>query len=206
MQYKMRHQRAGMDLVMYGWTISFFCDNTMVQVQFQVGGLARDEANVARRMAAYRPLATLIANTILLPDKYAPPQRMASPPLSPSRERNPGAAPALSDNPWQALTIGLLVTWGIGLGIPLLIRLVTGGPLSKPSATWVAGCFCALGWIGFRVLNASMGERPGTGAVWFLIFPVAQWLMSRGHPPLLKPAAALTPATATPPLGRMKGT
>ena len=55
LEYTMRADRAGMAFLIQAWTLNFISGNTLVQVQFQVGGPAASEGDVARRMAAFKP-------------------------------------------------------------------------------------------------------------------------------------------------------
>lgn len=83
-----------------------------------------------------------------------------------------------------ALIIGFLISWGLGLTPPLLIRYVfVRKPLSKKTATWIAVSFSVFFWMAFRYVNYVHGERPGSGFVWILIFFVARWIMSNGYVP-----------------------
>ena len=89
---------------------------------------------------------------------------------------------------WEfVLLISFLITWGIGLTPPVLIRYIfLRRPLNRKSASWVAAGFSAFFWIAFLAINNALGEKPstaGTGTVWIFMFFVARWIMSRGYIP-----------------------
>ena len=172
-EYKMRMDRAGMSAVVYGRTLSFLSGNTFVQVTFQVVG---SEDGVARRMAAFKPLFFLITNSIIFPDKWT-----AAPQIPPGPRTTQSLA--FDDQTLLIITlvVGFIVTWGLGLTPPLVIRYaIVRRPLSRKAASWIAAGSSAFLWVAFAALNVALGEEPGTGVVWFVMFFVARWIMSRG--------------------------
>jgi hypothetical protein len=70
MEYTMRMQRADYDIHMHVLSLTFFQDRTMVQVQFQIGGLPEQRATVERKFVAFRPLFQLMMNSIVFDDKW----------------------------------------------------------------------------------------------------------------------------------------
>ncbi len=70
LEYSVRGERAGVTLSTHGRVLAFFSANTLVQVHFQVAGPASSEGEVARRMAIFKPLFALMANSIVLQDKW----------------------------------------------------------------------------------------------------------------------------------------
>lgn len=196
LEYSMRAERVGIKMVMHVWSITFFSGNALVQVQFSVGGLSGSDAEVARRMAAFKPLFFLMANSIIFPDNITAPTPMAetalsSPPSVLELARLPDSAPFLI----ATLAVSFLVTWGLGLAPPLLIRYAClRRPLRAQAASWVAGGFCGFFWISFRLFHHAVGEKPGTGAVWLLVFVVARWILSRGSPAAATPAPQINAA------------
>jgi hypothetical protein len=194
-EYTMRVNRAGMSMLVHAWTLNFLQGHTLVQVQFQVGGMATSEVDVARRMTAYKPLFTLIANTIVFPEKWT-----ASPGVESAPSSGYGTTSSLPyDDPSMlilTLVVSFLITWGLGLTPPLVIRYaIVRRPLTKKTASWIAAGFSAFFWLAFLALNNALGEKPGTGVVWIIMFFVARWIMSRGHVP--EPQSAVeAPASA----------
>jgi hypothetical protein len=180
LEYTMRADSAGQSIYMHAWTLNFLQGKTLVQVQFQVGGLAGSESDVARRMAAYRPLFTLIANSIVFPEKWSAPSQAEAPSF---RSGGMSSLP-LDDPPTLILTflVSFVITWGVGLTPPLVVRYaIVRRPLSRKNASWIAAGFSAFFWIAFLLLNHALGEKPGRGVVWIIMFFVARWIMSRGY-------------------------
>lgn len=181
LEYTMRADRAEMTLLIHAWTLNFVSGSTLVQVQFQVGGPAGVERDVVRQMATFKPLFTLMANSIVLPDKWT---GASGTPVSGQATPQSSSSLPYDNPPLLALTLILsfIVTWGVGLTPPLLIRYVfLRRPLSKKAASWVAASFSAFFWMAFLVINSALGEKPGTGVVWIIMFFVARWIMSRGY-------------------------
>lgn len=82
------------------------------------------------------------------------------------------------------LAVSFIITWGVGLTPPLVIRYaIFCRPLSKRMASWIAAGSSAFFWMTFLFLNVALGQKPGTGAVWVIMFFVARWIMSRGYIP-----------------------
>lgn len=82
------------------------------------------------------------------------------------------------------LILSLIVTWGIGLAPALATRyLIAKGPISRARANWIAGIWCFLMFMLFRVINAAAGVAPQdttTGLVWLTVFLASAWIMTRG--------------------------
>jgi hypothetical protein len=70
LEYRMNGDRAGISLMIHAWTLNFIYEKILVQVQFQVGGPAGGRKEVNQRMAEFKPLFTLMANSIVFPDKW----------------------------------------------------------------------------------------------------------------------------------------
>lgn len=186
-EYILYIDRAGTTLLLHTWSIWFMSGNTLVHINFQVGGLAGMEADVAERMAAFKPLFTLVANSIVFPNKRV----------------STGNAPAASRDPQDHSTVypydgssllfltaavSMLITWGIGLTPPLIVRyILMKRPLDRKIATRIAASFSVLFFILFTVANGMLADGfieskdiGRTGAVWVIIFFVSRWIMSRG--------------------------
>lgn len=70
MEYTMQAKRADYDLYIHVLALTFFQGRTMVQLQFQVGGLPTERANIERRFAIFRPLFQQMMNSIVFDDKW----------------------------------------------------------------------------------------------------------------------------------------
>ncbi len=197
LEFTMTLERLGISMPMRIWSLIFFHEHAMVQIQFAVASLGSSAAELAQQMASYKPVFMLMANSIVLPKRwanttadYSPSAPMTSKGatsrvvprqarVSPAEDNRPLA----SDYPTSlidAIVVGFFATWVFGLIPPLLIRYVfIRHPLSRKMAFAVAAGSCAFFWILFRVINIAGGDRPGTGFAWFLVFFVARWILSR---------------------------
>jgi hypothetical protein len=77
--------------------------------------------------------------------------------------------------------VGIIATWVVGLAPALFTRyLWKKAPLSKRSATWIAGANCACFAILFLILRLSLGETNARiSPAWILVFWVSRWIMAR---------------------------
>lgn len=179
-EYTMTAERVGMTYFMHTWAINFLCENTLVQVQFSLGGQPGSETDIARRMEAFKPLFTLMASSVVLPDKWTVPTETA---FSFTPEPRPTTSTLPPDIPSPSiLAIAFVFTWVVGLAPPLVVRYVIARrSLSKTMASWIAGGTCALFWMAEQVAFND-GEQAGkVTAVWIIMFCVSRWIMSRGY-------------------------
>jgi hypothetical protein len=77
--------------------------------------------------------------------------------------------------------VGIIATWVVGLAPALFARYFwKKAPLSKRSATWIAGASCACFAILFLILRLSLGETNARiSPAWILVFWVSRWIMAR---------------------------
>ncbi len=178
LDFFMVSERAGIRVASRTWCLNFVGDNKFVQVQFSIGGAATaSERELSAQMEQYKPLFKLMANSIVLPDKWKQAATVTTP------RSSAGLLPY--DDPQLliiTLVISFLITWASGLAPPLLTRYVfVRRPLSRKAATWIAASCSVLFWFAFQALNYSVGEKAGSGVVWIIVFFVARWIMSRGY-------------------------
>jgi hypothetical protein len=128
-------------------------------------------------MVAFKPLFVLMANSIVLPDEWPSGAETAPNTTMPAA---PKSVLSYGDHQLSTLNavVSLVITWGLGMR----------RPLSKRAASWLAAGFSAFFWIAFLSLNHALDQKPGTGAVWVIMFFVARWIMSRGQ--LARPTTA----------------
>src|SRR5688500_10424351 len=115
--------------------LSFISGKTIVQLQFGVQGSTGPANDVFRSLAAYKTLCSLIDNSIVLPDEWP------SGAETPTNTTMPASTTsARSYGGYQLSTLNavanLVITWGLGITPPLLIRYVlVRRPLSKRAAS-----------------------------------------------------------------------
>ena len=193
LEFKMRADRAGMAVFLHSWTLYFLSGNTLVLVQFSVSGPAGSEEDVSRRMAGFKPLFILIANSIVFPDKWtAAPE---GPTGSVSKSSSPSSLP-YDDLPLLTLTlvVSFIVTWGIGLTPPLLMRFVI---LRRPIGKWWAIGTVSVLWVVNLAIAIALGSTSKTHTALFLVVLVSYFILRMGAKK--KPQEARLDLTRLPP-------
>lgn len=71
LEYKLRGERAGVILNTQYWKLDFISGSSLVTVLFSV--ISPSGSQLASEMARFKPLFTQMANSIVLPDKWASP-------------------------------------------------------------------------------------------------------------------------------------
>lgn len=121
-------ERADIELAIYSWAISFLSGNILVQAHFQVANERQLEAEVERRMKAFKPLFRLMANSIVLPDKWKKPTNSSR--LEFNKNSNSSSS-ARTPIPFQhntrqtsqnrtGLTAGEVLVVSLFLGLPMI--------------------------------------------------------------------------------------
>lgn len=91
----------------------------------------------------------------------------------------------MTDITLAEVIVSFVITWVIGLSPALVARyFVARKPLSRHTATWIAGISSVVFWMLFRIVNAAAGVDPQEttqGAVWIAVFIVSRWVMSRRY-------------------------
>jgi hypothetical protein len=72
--YEMQMNRVGVEMVMIGERYITYFDRRLIDVQFGVGGLASDDrARLEARYREFAPLFRLMANSLIIHDRYPTP-------------------------------------------------------------------------------------------------------------------------------------
>jgi hypothetical protein len=164
LEYQSTQQRAGLSIDQQVWALIFIYKTSMVQIQCGVGG--QTGINTTELMGRYKPLCIQIANTIVLPDKWieAAAAAAAPPTSAPSTSAtnslaSPDHSTSMGENFASNLLLSLVLTWGIGLAPPLLIRYVF---MRRPIGKGAAIGLCVLFWIFNFILFAALGSQSKT--------------------------------------------
>ncbi len=73
-RYEMQMNRVGVEMVMIGERYLTYFERRLIDVQFQVGGLASDDrARLEARYREFTPLFRLMANSLIVHDRYPKP-------------------------------------------------------------------------------------------------------------------------------------
>jgi len=150
--YVMQGERAGFQLEMHVVQHTVFHGGKILLLECSAGGLAGSTA-ITSLFQESRDLFTLMGNSIVLQDKWA---RAYDPPARTGASSSDGSV----DDAWiLGLVLSLVLTWGIGLTPPLLIRFaMLRRPLSKAWAWGVAACFLFVN----LVIFVAMGSQSKT--------------------------------------------
>jgi len=89
-------------------------------------------------------------------------------------------------NEYDITTIGLslVITWGIGLLPPVLIRYAI---IRRPLSKWVAIAVCAVFWFINIIIFTALGSQSKTHAALYLIAFASYWIL-RKEPKLATPS------------------
>ena len=184
LEYKASSERVGVKSDMQFWTVAFIYRNSMVQLQFSVDG--PEGTNTAALMQRYKPTFQLMANSVVLPDRW---NEMATnkPKADPTNEpvADPSTPPSLATALTEkyggnfGLTIFMyfVVTWTIGLALPVITRfLLMRRPVGKPAAIGLAILFffCNL------IIFISLGSQNKTHSALSLVAVASYFILRSG--------------------------
>lgn len=196
LEFTMRAARAGVSVATRTWMLCFISGRALVQLSFTISSPVGDEAALTRRMATFKPLFTLMANSVVLPDRWTAGGVSRNGQSDLSRSSNlpsDGGASPQSDvlNPSEPLVAqvliglgGVVISWVVGLSLPLVVRYVFARRrLSRQTASWIAAGWSICLWLVGIVISTAIGERPsGSCGFHIILFFVTQWLMSGVSP------------------------
>lgn len=156
-EYSMQMERAGMELFIHAWSIYFIHKDALVSVQFQVTGQADSRSEISDRMTEFRPLFSLIANSIVLPQLWTQP---ASGESSPAPQVIDRANDRVSfDDRMAAVKHGLNVYYAaccLFLACAAILRYsVFRRPLSTTMALTIAGSV----WVALLAIHQTQQGR-----------------------------------------------
>jgi len=168
MTYIIRTERAGMRGEIYTLQHMFLYSGKLIMLQCAVGGLANSSSTVEQEFTRYLPLFQLLGNSIVIHDKWAKPT-------------NEGGDSIMKDvfgeYWWITLIISAILTWGIGLTPPLLIRFAfLRRPISKG---WAISIVVFLWFINF-VFFTALGSESKTHAALFLVAWASYAILRKG--------------------------
>ena len=109
-------------------TLSFVLSGNLVCVTFSAGGIAGSDDEVARRMAAFKPLFTLILNSIIFPDKWT-----AAPQIPPGSRTTQSLA--FDEKTLLIITLGAGLLLFFGLLFRRSISLLVKSPARESSGS-----------------------------------------------------------------------
>lgn len=182
LEYKANMQHIGISVDQQVLSLIFIDKKSMIQLQFAVGGPRG--VDTSRLMQQYKPLFMQIANTVVLPDKWreAAAASTASPITSGTQvSENSLPMESLYGANWGAtLLVSFLLTWGVGLAPPVVIRfLLARRPIGKGAAIGITSIF----FIFNLVLFAALGSQSKSHGALALVALASYAILRKGVPP-----------------------
>ena len=163
-------QRAGMTMKMYTLQHMFIYGGKMVSIQCMVGGLEQMNGNLYQEFNSYVPLFQQIGNSIIVPDKWT----------KSGVEETVQSPVEYLYGPmwWLTIIVSFVLTWGIGLIPPLVIRYaIVRKPLSKG---WAIGLVVFL-WMVNIIIFTALGSQSKTHAALFLVAWTSYIILKKGN-------------------------
>lgn len=164
--FVMVQERSGIQLYSYVLQHIFVYSKKMVSIQCMVGGPFSNNDKIDNLYKSYAPLFIQIGNSVILHDKW---------------EQSPNANETeinFEEYWWLSLIISALLTWGIGLLPPVLIRFVfVKRPISKKVAIIIVSVF----WFFNLMLFIALGSQSKTHLALFLVAVASYYILRKGH-------------------------
>ncbi|MFA5555000.1 MAG: hypothetical protein WCZ89_07235 [Phycisphaerae bacterium] len=168
MIYATRAERAGITIEMYNLQHIFLYSGKMIVLECCVGGIAGTDAKVANEFEQYLPLFQLIGNSIVIHNKWTTPINEGGDSIMET---------AFGEYWWIALIVSAILTWGIGLAPPLLIRFAF---LRRPvSKGWAIGTAAIFWFININIFTA-IGSTSKTHGALFLVAWASYAILRQG--------------------------
>ncbi|MCJ7776843.1 MAG: hypothetical protein MUP16_00785 [Sedimentisphaerales bacterium] len=157
MVYMTHSERAGLRAEIYILQHMFLYSGKLIVLDCSVGGLAGSGATVENEFARYLPLFQLLGNSIVIHDKWAKPTNEGGDSIMEN---------VCGEYWWITLIVSAILTWGVGLTPPLLIRFAfLRRPISKGWAIGTAAIFWFINIIIFTALGSTSKTH---GALFFV--------------------------------------
>jgi uncharacterized membrane protein YhaH (DUF805 family) len=181
-KYSHGSERAGVQVRMYCLQYMLFYRGNVLAIECGVGGVA-DDPVLRDAFTSYLPVFQMIGNSIVIHDKWS---ADSSPALKDLRQDRFGQ--------YWVLTIGvsLILTWGIGLLPPLLIRFAI---VRQPISKWPAVIIVAVFFFVNVAIFTTLGSQSKTHGALMLVAFASYVILHRGHEPRLRDTSTEEPWT-----------
>lgn len=155
--FSLDSERAGMKMRMYTLQHMFLYGGKMISIQCMVGGLEQMSGKLYQEFNSYTPLFQQIGNSVIIQKNET----------KNTADVKPSAMEYLHGPLWWlTIIVSFVLTWGIGLIPPILIRYaIARRPLSK---TWAIGLVVLL-WMANILIFTALGTTSKTHAALFLV-------------------------------------
>jgi len=163
-----RTERAGARMETYCLQHMFIYSGTLVLLQCHIGGPPGSGATVENEFARYLPLSQLLGNSIVIHDKWAKPTNEGGDSIMEN---------VFGEYWWISLIVSAILTWGVGLTPPLLVRFVfLRRPISKGWAIGTAAIF----WFINIIIFTALGSTSKTHGALLLVACVSYAILRKG--------------------------
>jgi len=167
--FAMVQERSGIQIFSYVLQHAFIYSGRMVSVQCTVGGLASNNENIQSLYKEYLPVFIQIGNSIILHDKWNKDQ---------AGDNLSAMEAAFGEFWWLSLIISAILTWGVGLLLPVLVRFVI---VRKPLSKKVAILLVCIFWVLNLVFFIAIGSQSKTHTALFLVAVASYYILRAGH-------------------------
>lgn len=146
----------------------FLYSGKLIVLECSVGGLASSAPLVEQEFTRYLPLFQLIGNSIVIHDKWTKPINKGNDSIMED---------IFGEYWWITLIISAILTWGIGLAPPILIRFIfLRRPISKG---WAIGTAIIFLFINILIFTA-LGSTSKTHGALFLVAWASYAILRKG--------------------------
>ena len=165
LKYYYQTERAGLRAGMYSLQYMLFYGGKMLAIQCSVGGLADDKEMLEDAFASYLPVFQMIGNSAVIHEKWS----------------KAGSSDSVMEDVfgefwWLTLLVSAVLTWGIGLAPPLLIRFAfVRRPLVKGAAIGLVVLF----WFVNIIIFTALGSESKTHGALFLVAVASYYILRR---------------------------
>ncbi|HOQ04283.1 MAG TPA: hypothetical protein PKY88_03595 [Anaerohalosphaeraceae bacterium] len=161
-------ERAGMRADMYSLMYLLFYNGKMLSIECAVVGVTEDKEIIEDAFASYLPLFQAIGNSVVIHDKW----------VKPTNEGGGSIMEiAFGEYWWITLIVSAILTWGVGLAPPLLIRFAfLRRPISKGWAIGIVVFF----WVINIMFFTAIGSKSETHTALFLVAWASYAILRKG--------------------------
>ena len=164
-------EKMGIKLLSYTVNHPFIYSHNIVQIQCYVAGLESQSGELEDLFTQYLPVFYQIGNSIVLLDKWN---------KESFNEEVSVSEIAFGEYWWLTLIFSALLTWGVGLLPPVLVRFVfVKKSLSKKSAILFVSVF----WILNLIFFIAIGSQSKAHAALFLVAWASYTILHKGYKP-----------------------
>jgi len=169
-KYYFEQETSGMKIGMYSLQYMLFYKGSMFALQCSIAGSASEKLILEDAFSSYLPVFQNIGSSIYIPDKWN--KEMSNADVASSVMKD-----TYGENWLLTLLFSAILTWGIGLAPPLLIRFaIIKHPLSKPP-TLITVIFL---WVFNFVFFTALGSESKTHAGLLLVAWASYAILRKG--------------------------